>query len=119
MWLVGNEVNLEKERFVCDKGKFCQFNDDVVVAYKVVNEVCSYHIALATRRQLLALRSVKALLPNSLDSGYATAVHISLRHLRRDAVLGSCALLLSPKVIYARPLLPTSASLEATNLHRA
>ena len=35
MWLVGNEVNLESERFVCEMDGFCMFWDQVEAAFGV------------------------------------------------------------------------------------
>ena len=40
MWLVGNEINLEENRFVCDVEGWCKFWDDTVRAYQVANELC-------------------------------------------------------------------------------
>ena len=39
MWLVGNEVNLGKNRFVCDVT--CKFMDNTEQAYLVMNELCA------------------------------------------------------------------------------
>ena len=50
MWLVGNEVNLEANRFVCgstpacagaDCYALCKFQDNTELAYQVINELCA------------------------------------------------------------------------------
>jgi hypothetical protein len=50
MWLVGNEVNLEANRFVCgstpacagaDCYALCKFQDNTELAYQMINELCA------------------------------------------------------------------------------
>ena len=40
MWLVGNEINLPINRFVCELEGYCKFWDEIVMAYTVMNELC-------------------------------------------------------------------------------
>ena len=35
LWLVGNEVNLPVNRFLCEEQGFCKFRDDVEAAFTV------------------------------------------------------------------------------------
>ena len=38
MWLVGNEINLEENRFLCEED--CRFDDDTVFAYQALDQLC-------------------------------------------------------------------------------
>ena len=40
MWLVGNEINLAENRFVCEVSGWCKFWDDVVDAYTTMDGLC-------------------------------------------------------------------------------
>ena len=40
MWLVGNEANLDINRFVCEEESFCKFWDNVEDLFAVLNELC-------------------------------------------------------------------------------